>query len=522
MSNSLENETSTFKGYKPKSILLTGGAGFIGSNVAQRLVDKYDDYKIVVVDKLDYCSNLNHLSKFSDKQNFKFLKGDVRSIEFVTQTLKDEEIDTIMHFAAETHVDNSFGNSFSFTSNNVIGTQVLLEASYKAQIHRFLHVSTDEVYGENTSEFETGFSESHRREPTNPYAATKAAAEMLVKAYGRSYGIPYVITRGNNVYGEQQYPEKVIPRFLCLAKSGEKLPIYGNGLHKRSFLYIDDVTNAFDIILHQGKNNETYNISTNEEKSVINLAKDILEINGRTFEEGTIWVKDRHFNDMRYFLDDTKLCDLGWRPKISWEEGLKRTADWYACDENLKGWKNYKSALKAHAVKCIESGNDSLMESLSINNSLPVPGSPRFLVFGRTGWIGGLLGNILTEKGYEWCFANARLENRLDIYRDIDQYKPTHVLNAAGLTGRPNVDWCEDHKEDVIRVNVCDTLNLADICVSKNVHCLMFATGCIFEYDDSHPFGSGVGFTEEEAPNFIGSYYSKTKGMVESLLRDYR
>jgi len=148
--------------------------------------------------------------------------------------------------------------------------------------------------------------------------------------------------------------------------------------------------------------------------------------------------------------------------------------------------------------------------------------SPRFLVFGKTGWIGGLLGKILTDRGYTWAYADSRLENRQDMCREIDEYKPTHILNAAGLTGRPNVDWCEDHKAEVIRVNVSGTLNLADLCALKGVHCMMFATGCIFEYDDSHPMGSGIGFTEEDSPNFTGSYYSKTKGMVESLLRDYK
>ena len=522
MENSASSETCSVEGYKPKSILLTGGAGFIGSHVVKKLVENYEDYKIVVVDKLGYCSNLNHLSNFFEKPNFKFIQGDIRSSDFVIQTLKEEEIDTIMHFAAETHVDNSFGNSFSFTSNNIVGTQILLEASRGSKIRRFLHVSTDEVYGENTLESASGFNESHRREPTNPYAATKAAAEIMVKAYGRSYGIPYVITRGNNVYGPQQYPEKAIPLFLCLAKRGDQLPIYGNGSNMRSFLYVDDVADAFDIILHQGKTNEVYNISTKDEKTVKNVAKDILEIHGRTFEDGAKLVKDRPHNDLRYFLDNTKLLDLGWEPKISWDVGLKQTAEWYACEDNLKGWKNYESALEPHAVTVSKLGSNNLQKPLSLDQSILGMGSPRFLVFGKTGWIGGLLGNILTERGYEWCFAKSRLENRQDICNEVNQYKPTHILNAAGLTGRPNVDWCEDHKEEVIRVNVCGTLNLADVSVSKGIHCIMFATGCIFEYDDSHPQGSGIGFTEDEVPNFTGSYYSKTKGLVESLLRDYK
>lgn len=148
--------------------------------------------------------------------------------------------------------------------------------------------------------------------------------------------------------------------------------------------------------------------------------------------------------------------------------------------------------------------------------------SPRFLIFGRTGWIGGMLGTILTDCGHTWRFADSRLENRQDLLQEIEQYKPTHVLNAAGLTGRPNVDWCEENKEEVIRVNVCGCLNLADVCVLKGVHCLIFATGCIFEYDTLHPLGSGIGFTEEDSPNFTGSFYSKTKGMAEGLLREYK
>ena len=177
---------------------------------------------------------------------------------------------------------------------------------------------------------------------------------------------------------------------------------------------------------------------------------------------------------------------------------------------------------KAHEADQAVNNHQSIANSLVLNKSDNDSDSPRFLIFGRTGWIGGLLGKILTDRGFSWRFANSRLENRQDLLRELDQVKPTHVLNAAGLTGRPNVDWCEDHKDEVIRVNVCGTLNLADICVSKNIHCMMFATGCIFEYDHAHPIDTGIGFTEEESPNFTGSYYSKTKGMVESLLRDFQ
>ena len=515
----------TSDGFTPTAILLTGGAGFIGSNVAKALVKKYREYKIVVLDKLDDCSNMDNIKECFDRPNFKFIKGDVQSCDLVAHVLKTEKIDTIMHFAAQTHVDNSFGNSFSFTRNNVKGTHVLLEASRFAPIRRFLHVSTDEVYGERSKYLECGISENSERDPTNPYSATKAAAEMLVKAYGYSYNIPYIITRGNNVYGPTQFPEKVVPKFLCLVQRGEKLPIHGDGSSMRSFLYIDDVARAFDVVLHRGVEREVYNISTTFERTVKDVAKDILEIYGRTFEEGVEFVQDRLFNDFRYFLDNAKMNELGWKAEIPWEEGLRRTAEWYSSKENLRGWKNYELVLSAHPTAIPSTMIQSILEpelKIDLDEGINEKGGPRFLVFGRSGWIGGLLGKILTEKGHTWRFADSRLENRQDLLLEFHQYKPTHVLNAAGLTGRPNVDWCEEHKEEVIRVNVCGCLNLADICASKGVHCLIFATGCIFEYNKSHPLGSGIGFTEDDAPNFDGSYYSKTKGMVETLLRDYK
>ena len=513
--------------FKPTSILLTGGAGFIGSNVARNLVKNYNDYKVVVMDKLDYCSNLENLSECFGRPNFKFIKGDVRSLDLVAHVLKSEGVDTIMHFAANTHVDNSFGNSFEFTSNNVEGTHVLLEASRSANIRRFVHVSTDEVYGERSKGLKCGIGENSERDPTNPYAATKAAAEMLVKAYGHSYNIPYIITRGNNVYGPQQFPEKVIPKFLCLANRGEQLPIYGNGSHMRSFLYIDDVARAFDVVLHRGEEREVYNISAEFEKSVMDVAKDILMIHGRKIEDGIKFVEDRLFNDFRYFLDNVKMDNLGWKPEISWEVGLQRTSEWYGCQENLVGWKEYEYALATHATPPSKPNqqNNVILNSPRLVAPKQEPtekGSARFLIFGRTGWIGGLLGKILNNRGFTWRFAESRLENRQDLLLEFNQYKPTHVLNAAGLTGRPNVDWCEEHKEEVIRVNVCGTLNLADVCVLKGIHCTVFATGCIFEYDESHTLESGIGFTENDVPNFSGSYYSKTKGIVESLLKDYQ
>ena len=238
--------------YKPKNVLITGAAGFIASHVANRLVRRYPQYRIVVLDKLDYCSNLKNLEPSAGRPNFKFVKGDIASADLVSYVLLTEKIDTVMHFAAQTHVDNSFGNSFEFTQNNIYGTHVLLESCKLAgTITRFVHVSTDEVYGETEADAIVGNHEASQLLPTNPYSATKAGAEMLVMAYGQSYNLPFITTRGNNVYGPHQFPEKLIPKFLLLAMEKKKLPIHGDGGNVRSYLFCEDVAEAFDLVLHK-------------------------------------------------------------------------------------------------------------------------------------------------------------------------------------------------------------------------------------------------------------------------------
>ncbi|PKI60061.1 hypothetical protein CRG98_019546 [Punica granatum] len=333
--------------YTPKNILITGAAGFIASHVANRLVRSYPEYKIVVLDKLDYCSNLKNLIPSQSCPNFKFVKGDIGSADLVNYLLITESIDTIMHFAAQTHVDNSFGNSFEFTKNNIYGTHVLLEAcKVTGQIRRFIHVSTDEVYGETEEDAVVGNHEASQLLPTNPYSATKAGAEMLVMAYGRSYGLPVITTRGNNVYGPNQFPEKLIPKFILLAMRGKPLPIHGDGSNVRSYLYCEDVAEAFECILHRGEVGHVYNIGTKKERRVIDVAKDICKLFNMDPETSIKFVENRPFNDQRYFLDDQKLKDLGWSERTIWEEGLKKTMEWYI--NNPDWWGDVSGALLPH------------------------------------------------------------------------------------------------------------------------------------------------------------------------------
>ncbi|PIA46110.1 hypothetical protein AQUCO_01600406v1 [Aquilegia coerulea] len=516
--------------YAPNNILITGAAGFIASHVTNRLVKKYPNYKIVALDKLDYCSNLKNLLPSRSSLNFKFVKGDIASADLVNYLLVAEDIDTIMHFAAQTHVDNSFGNSFEFTNNNIYGTHVLLEAcKVTRRIKRFIHVSTDEVYGETDSESDVGNIEASQLLPTNPYSATKAGAEMLVMAYHRSYDLPTITTRGNNVYGPNQFPEKLIPKFVLLAMKGQPLPIHGDGSNVRSYLYAEDVAEAFEVILHKGVIGHVYNVGTQRERRVLDVAEDVCKLFGLNSKDVIKFVDNRPFNDKRYFIDDQKLKNLGWQERTPWEEGLKMTIDWYR--ENPDWWGDVSGALLPHPKLSMVgfSYDDAFfVQPRSFTDCNDVTGREsngtsglKFLIYGKTGWIGGLLGRLCKDGGIDFEYGQGRLEDRKSIMDDIRNVRPTHVFNAAGVTGRPNVDWCESHKVETIRANVIGTLTLADICKQKGVLLVNFATGCIFEYDNLHPEGSGVGFKEEDKPNFIGSFYSKTKAMVEELLREY-
>ncbi|CAK9197393.1 unnamed protein product [Sphagnum troendelagicum] len=527
-----EEAAAPASSYIPKNILITGAAGFIASHVASRLIRKYPQYKIVVLDKLDYCSNLKNLSPAEASKNFKFVKGDIGSADLVNYLLITEGIDTIMHFAAQTHVDNSFGNSFEFTQNNIYGTHVLLEAcKVTGIVRRFIHVSTDEVYGETEADAVVGNHEASQLLPTNPYSATKAGAELLVMAYGRSYGLPVITTRGNNVYGPNQFPEKLIPKFILLAMQGKPLPIHGDGSNVRSYLYCEDVAEAFEVVLHKGNVGHVYNIGTKKEQTVINVARDICNLFNLDCEKSIQFVDNRPFNDQRYFLDDAKLKEIGWQERTTWEEGLRKTLQWYTSHSDW--WGDVSGALVPHPRMLSISGVEKLgdlqkgPESKADEWTLihPVNGAPKqalkFLIYGRTGWIGGLLGEICQKQEILYEFGSGRLENRVQLEADIASTKPTHVFNAAGVTGRPNVDWCESHKVETICANVVGTLTLADVCKKNNLLLVNFPTGCIFEYDETHQLGSGIGLKEEDTPNFFDPYYSKTKAMVEELLKEF-
>ena len=295
------------------NILVTGGCGFIGSNFINYMLPK--EVNIFNIDCLNYCANEKNVNHHP---NYKFIRGNITSKDFVLHILKEYAIDAIIHFAAQSHVDNSFDNSLQYTTDNVYGTHVLLQASKEyGKLKKFLHFSTDEVYGEVDLDH-PGCHEKSLLNPTNPYAATKAAAEFIVRSYYHSFKLPIVIVRCNNVYGPNQYPEKLIPRFIKLLKEGKKLTIHGKGETRRNFIWAEDVASATELILNKGEINGIYNIGTTQEYSVMDVAKIIVQ---RMTERMTDvhnhieFVEDRPFNDSRYSVDATLLKSLGWEEK---------------------------------------------------------------------------------------------------------------------------------------------------------------------------------------------------------------
>ena len=313
-----------------KILFITGGTGFIGSNFINIFCKKYPNTRVINFDALYYCADENNVEKeIRDSNNYQFINGNLQSYELLKYIFESNSITHIIHFAAQSHVQNSFTDSIQYTKDNVLGTHNLLEVTrlYCSTLERFIHCSTDEVYGESMLEVD----EQHKTEqsvlcPTNPYAASKAAAEMLVNSYNHSFNMPIIITRGNNVYGPNQYPEKVIPKFIKQLKNREKVTIQGNGTCVRAFLHAYDTANAFITILEKGKIGEIYNIGCDEgmEYSILDVAKILIKrIHGtEDYEKWITYIEDRPFNDKRYYISNQKLRGLGWNINISLDTGL--------------------------------------------------------------------------------------------------------------------------------------------------------------------------------------------------------
>jgi len=319
-------------------ILVTGGAGFIGSNFIHYILSKYHTYMVVNLDKLTYAGNLDNLKDIEGNPRHAFTRGDIADGELVTKVL-GRSVDAIVNFAAESHVDRSIEDASIFLTTNVLGTQVLLEAGRKRGIKRFIQISTDEVYGSLGPE--GSFVEESPLKPNSPYAASKAAADLLVRAYHKTFGFPGIITRCSNNYGPYQFPEKIIPLFITNALTHELLPLYGDGLNVRDWIHVEDHCQAIDLILHQGELGEIYNIGGGAEKTNLELTRIILSKLNRP-ETLIKYVKDRPGHDRRYAIDASKLKkELGWSPCYTFEQGIEKTIHWYV--ENRWWWEKIKN-----------------------------------------------------------------------------------------------------------------------------------------------------------------------------------
>ena len=325
---------------KIKKILITGGAGFIGSHVVRCFVNKYTEYQIYNLDALTYAGNLENIIDIESKPNYHFIKGDITDESFIEELFQKHQFDNVLHLAAESHVDRSIADPLAFAKTNILGTMILLNAfknlwQNKWEDKLFYHVSTDEVYG---SLGESGlFTETTSYDPNSPYSASKASSDQFVRAYGETYGLPYVISNCSNNYGANQFPEKLIPLFINNIINNKPLPVYGDGKYTRDWLFVNDHAIAIDLIFHKGKNHETYNIGGFNEWQNIDLVKILcqqmdekLKREAGTSEKLIKYVKDRPGHDLRYAIDASKINkELGWSPSVTFEEGLSKTIDWY-------------------------------------------------------------------------------------------------------------------------------------------------------------------------------------------------
>jgi dTDP-glucose 4,6-dehydratase len=320
-----------------KNILITGGAGFIGSNYVRYLLARHPDYKAVVYDKLTYAGNQANLLDVHDDPRYRFVRGDIADKHSLAAAIREHEIDTIVNFAAESHVDRSILQPDAFIHTDVVGTYVLLEAAREFKLERFHQVSTDEVYGSIPVGF---FKEGDPLEPNSPYSASKAGGELMVRAYVETYGLNAVVTRGSNTFGPYQYPEKVAPLFITNAIDDEPLPLYGDGLQVRDWLYVEDHCAGIDLVLHRAKAGEIYNLGGGNERHNIDVTRLILRLLGKP-ESLIRPVADRPGHDRRYALDCAKLHALGWRPARDFETAMAETVNWYR--QNEWWWRPIKS-----------------------------------------------------------------------------------------------------------------------------------------------------------------------------------
>ncbi|KHL96008.1 spore coat protein [Paenibacillus sp. IHB B 3415] len=323
-----------------KKLLITGGAGFIGGNFVQYIVDKYSDYDVYNLDLLTYAGDLTKHKQIEDRDNYHFIRADIADRDAIMSLFEQERFDYVVHFAAESHVDRSITDPAIFVRTNVMGTQVLLDASRTIGVAKFVHVSTDEVYGELDFDPTVFFTEETPLQPNSPYSASKASSDLLVRAYHETFGLPMNITRCSNNYGPYHFPEKLIPLTISKVLNELKVPVYGDGANIRDWLHVWDHCAAIDLVLHEGVSGEVYNVGGHNERTNLEVVKTIIHTLGKS-EELIEFVADRLGHDKRYAIDPTKLEKLGWKPTYTFETGIAQTIQWYT--GNAEWWEQILS-----------------------------------------------------------------------------------------------------------------------------------------------------------------------------------
>ncbi|MBD3270536.1 dTDP-glucose 4,6-dehydratase [Candidatus Peregrinibacteria bacterium] len=342
-----------------KKILITGGAGFIGSNYAHFVSRVHPEYQIVVLDKLTYAGNLDNIKTLIEEEKIKFIEGDIANSSFVAKLFTQEKFDYVVNFAAETHVDRSILDPGVFVDTNIVGTQNLLLASKDNEVERYHQISTDEVYGDLGDTIGTFFTENTALDPNPPYAAAKASADLLVLSYQRTFGLNATISRCSNNYGPFQFPEKLIPFFFSLASEGKKLPVYGDGLNVRDWIYVEDHCEAVDLILHSEHPGEVFNIGSNNEKTNLEVAEEILKFCGQD-ENLITFVEDRKAHDRKYAIDPSKMLKtFNWKAKVDFKTGIEKTFTWY---------KNNQEWVKNIQGKVLIADSDTNRQATSLDN----------------------------------------------------------------------------------------------------------------------------------------------------------
>lgn len=482
-------------------LLVTGGCGFIGAAFCRKILKQHPYFTLVNIDYLYPCSTVAADLTVSNG-NYFFVKGDIKNKDLLDSILSKHSINVVVHFAAQSHVDTSFTNPMIYTQDNVIGTHTLLEACRTyGKIKRFIQISTDEVYGENIQGNKMAFTEISLLKPTNPYAASKASAEMLVHSYIHSYNLPAIVIRSNNIYGPGQYPEKVVPKFMFQLMDDKKLTLQGSGNQLRSFLYIDDAVDAVLCVMFQGDIGEIYNISSVDEISIRDLAKSMLAVvkPNDSLDDWITYIEDRNFNDKRYWIESEPLKALGWKQQWNLTSGLKETIEWFKNVDRARYWSGFS--------------RQSLERRVA-------------LVWGVRGWIGGQFKTVLESKGWTVLDARCRADDREAVRSEIERGQPTHIVSLIGRThgeGFTTIDYLEQKGKllENMTDNMYGPLVLASVAKEKGLHMMYMGTGCIFEYDTNHAEGAlEAGFSETDKPNFFGSSYSTVKGFTDRLMAE--